>query len=239
MGISLKESLKLPLPWRRDISEDDEDDEDDEVDSASEDRRGWLAAKLSLAGAWSPGRLIRWRPGAGQTEDDSPAEPSAETGGPGLSGPPSPQDAELPKIEDISAEGVDEAAALAPRQPEGTVPSGEAPRNEAGGSEAQAGPGETPQESDGDPLGDPLEPATASASLTDASEDEDDEEDKGVDEDSALGDLLDLFNEEGDDGSDIRALALTLEELDVRDVARQCQEVARDLKQRFPAVETS
>ena len=222
--------MKLPFFGRDDEDEDygpqEEEEEEEEVEGD-----GLLGRFTAIL---SPARLLRWRPGealnANDRSPEEPEPPSLE----GLTAVALPEDGSPLSVDVVVPESGDHAGE--PETPAGAPPT----------SSNQA-PGDLSGDLSGDPLGEPAGPLSAASdeASPSAAEDEEDEEDEEDDDDdegggageggSVLDGLMDLFEDSYESDSHVRELAVSLEELDMQDLARQCQELARDLKQRKPA----
>jgi hypothetical protein len=130
------------------------------------------------------------------------------------------------------------AAAAAPP----VTPPPAAPAQQAAGNAAKAPatastgqPASAPAPADGKPAAaDPLGNTTAVAKAPAPAADDDDEDEEEEDEKKSGGnDLLDLFTDETGVGSDLKDLAATLEELDIKELLELCREVAGNIKVRY------
>ncbi len=110
--------------------------------------------------------------------------------------------------------------------PAASQPGAVAPPAPTGPGKAPAPPNPGQSAAAADPLGDAAAPPKASAPVSE--EDEDEEGGKGGD-----SDLLDLFTDETGGGSDLKDLAATLEELDIKELLELCREVAEKVKARY------
>ncbi len=229
--------MKLPFFGRDDEDEDYGPQEEEEEEVEGDGLLGRFTAILS------PARLLRWRPGEKLNANDRPPEEPEPPSLEGLTAVSLPEDGSPLSVDVVVSESGDHAGE--PETPAGAAPSSsdQAPGDQG----ADEGPGDPSGDLSGDPLGEPTGPLSAAsdeASPSAAEDDEDDEDDEDEDEDggggegeggSVLDGLMDLFEDSYESDSNVRELAVSLEELDIQDLARQCQELARDLKQRKPA----